>query len=59
MNTNLLDTFIQLFEATSRPEQAAEWRTKLSLVQAAGPRGRPAWPRFSINEENHNAAKNE
>jgi serine/threonine protein kinase len=52
-----LQCMIQLFEATSRPEQAAEWRDKLAMVQAAGPKSRPAWPRFSVNEESHNTAE--
>jgi serine/threonine protein kinase len=47
----VLQNLVQLFEATSRPEQAAEWRTKLAMVQTAGPRVRPAWPRLSLNEQ--------
>jgi tetratricopeptide (TPR) repeat protein len=46
-----LQNMVQLFEATSRPEQTAEWRTKLTVVQAAGPKGRPPWPRFSLNDQ--------
>jgi non-specific serine/threonine protein kinase/serine/threonine-protein kinase len=46
-----LQSLIQLFEATSRPEQAEEWRTKLAIVQAAGRGVKPAWPRFSLNEQ--------
>lgn len=49
--TESLQTLIQLFEATSRPERAAEWKTKLALVQAAGPRGRPVWPPFSVDDQ--------
>ena len=46
-----IQTLVQLFEATSRFETAAEWRTKLTVVQAAGPRGKPIWPRFSANDQ--------
>jgi tetratricopeptide (TPR) repeat protein len=46
-----IQTLVQLFEATSRFEKAAEWRTKLTVVQAAGPRGKTAWPRFSANDQ--------
>ena len=46
-----IQTLIQLFEATSRFEKAAEWRAKLTVVQAAGPRGKPDWPRFSANDQ--------
>src|SRR5262249_22053798 len=46
-----LQNLVQLFEATSRPEQAAEWRTKLAMVQAAGPKGRPDWPRLSVSDQ--------
>jgi len=49
--TETLQNMVQLFEATSRPEQAAEWRTKLTVVQAAGSKGRPAWPRYSTNDQ--------
>ena len=31
-------------------EQAAEWRTKLTVILAAGPTGKPPWPRFSTND---------
>jgi hypothetical protein len=48
--TETLQNLVQLFEATSRPQQAAEWRTKLATAQAAGRTGKPAWPRFSVNE---------
>jgi tetratricopeptide (TPR) repeat protein len=34
--TETLQNLVQLFEATSRPEQAEEWRTKLNTFQAAG-----------------------
>jgi len=46
-----LQYFVQLFEATVRPEKAAEWRTKLAIVQAAGPKGKPVWPQFSTNDQ--------
>src|SRR5262249_19772683 len=46
-----LQNFVQLYEATSRPEQAAEWRTKLAMVQAAGPKGRPDWPPFPVTDQ--------
>ncbi len=46
-----IQTLVQLFEATSRFESAAEWRTKLNVIQAAGPRGNPTWPRFSANHQ--------
>jgi serine/threonine protein kinase len=39
-----LQNIVPLFEATSRPEQATDWRTKLTVVQAAGPKARPPWP---------------
>ena len=42
--TEIMQNFVQLFEATSRPEQAAEWREKLALVQSAGPRRKLPWP---------------
>ena len=45
--TESIQDLIQLFEATSRPEQAAEWRTKLTMLASAGPTGpkrRPPWP---------------
>jgi len=49
--TESIESLVQLFEATSRFETAAEWRTKLTVVQAAGPRGKPAWPRLSANDQ--------
>jgi len=49
--TESLEYLVQLFEGTSRFEQAADWRTKLTVVQAAGPRGKPAWPRFSPSDQ--------
>jgi tetratricopeptide (TPR) repeat protein len=49
--TETMQSFIQLFEATSRPEKAAEWKASLATVLAAGPRGRPAWPRFSSSPD--------
>ena len=48
--TESIQNFIQLFEATSRPEKAAEWRDKLALVLSAGPRHKPPWPRFLAND---------
>jgi serine/threonine protein kinase len=45
-----IQSFIQLYEATSRPQPAAEWRTRLAMVQTAGPKGRPAWPRFAVSD---------
>jgi hypothetical protein len=45
-----IQALVQLFEATARFEQAAEWRTKLTVVQAAGSKDKPAWPRFSDND---------
>jgi tetratricopeptide (TPR) repeat protein len=54
-----LQSVVQLFEATSRPEQAAEWKDKLAMVQGAGPKARPAWPRFSVHEEKQDTAENE
>jgi hypothetical protein len=39
-----LQNIVQLFEATSRPELADEWRAKLTVVQAAGPKSKPPWP---------------
>jgi serine/threonine protein kinase/tetratricopeptide (TPR) repeat protein len=49
--TESLQTLVELFEATSRPEQAADVRTKLTMAQAAGRTGKPAWPRFSADEQ--------
>lgn len=49
--TESLQYLVQLFEATSRPEKALEWRTKLTAVQAAGGKGRPAWPPFDANQQ--------
>ena len=49
--TETMQSLIQLFEGTSRSEKAAEWRIKLAHVQAAGPRGRPAWPGLSSHDE--------
>jgi hypothetical protein len=46
-----IQTLVQLFEATSQFEKAAEWRTKLTVIQAAGRNGRPAWPRFPANDQ--------
>ncbi len=46
-----IQCLVQLFEATSRFEKAAEWRTKLAVVQATGSRGRPTWPRLSANDQ--------
>jgi len=48
--TETLQSFVQLFEATSRSEKAVEWRTKLAVVQAAGPKRKPAWPPFSSDD---------
>jgi serine/threonine protein kinase len=42
--TELMQNLVQLFESTSRPEKAAEWRDKLAMVQSAGPRQKPPWP---------------
>ena len=39
-----LENLIQLFDATTRPEKAAEWREKLASVRSAGPRHKPPWP---------------
>ena len=49
--TEILQNLVQLFEATSRPEKAADWKTKLAIVQTAGPKARPAWPRFSAVDQ--------
>ena len=49
-----IQSLVQLFEDTFRFEKAAEWRTKLTVVQAAGPRGKPPWPRFT-NQDQANA----
>ncbi len=46
-----IQSLVQLYEATSRFEKAAEWRAKLTVVQAAGPKGRPVWPQFSTDEQ--------
>jgi tetratricopeptide (TPR) repeat protein len=49
--TESIEYLVQLFEATSRFEKAAEWRTKLTVIQADGPKGNPTWPRFSGDEQ--------
>jgi tetratricopeptide (TPR) repeat protein len=49
--TESIQNLIQLFEATSRPEQAAEWKTKLAAVQATNLRRKPIWPPFTVNEQ--------
>jgi tetratricopeptide (TPR) repeat protein len=49
--TESLQYLAELFDATSRPEQAADVRTKLTMVQAAGRTGKPVWPRFSADEQ--------
>jgi serine/threonine protein kinase len=49
--TESIQDLIQLFEATARSENAAEWKTKLATVQAAGPKRKPVWPPFSVNEQ--------
>ena len=49
--TETLRDLVELFEATSRPEQAAEVRTKLMLVEAAGQKGKANWPQFSADEQ--------
>jgi tetratricopeptide (TPR) repeat protein len=49
--TESIQNFIQLFEATSRPEKAAEWREKLAMVLSAAPRHKPPWPRFLPNDQ--------
>jgi tetratricopeptide (TPR) repeat protein len=49
--TESIQNFIQLFEATARPEKAAEWREKLAMVLSAGPRHKPPWPRFLANDQ--------
>src|SRR5262249_43646475 len=45
----ILQNIVQLFEATSRPEEASDWRTKLTVVQTAGPKARPPWPPLRPN----------
>jgi tetratricopeptide (TPR) repeat protein len=45
--TESIQDLIQLFEATSRPEQAAAWKAKLTMLASAGPTGpkrSPPWP---------------
>ena len=49
--TETLQNLIQLFEATGRAEKAAECKTKLAVVQAAGPKGKPAWPKLFSNDQ--------
>jgi hypothetical protein len=46
-----MQNLIQMFEATSRPEKAAEWREKLSAVLSAGPRQKSPWPRLLANDQ--------
>ena len=45
-----IQALVQLFEGSSQFEKAAEWRTKLTVVQAAGRRSKPTWPRFSTDD---------
>lgn len=45
-----MENLVTLFENTSRPESAAEWREKLTAVQAAGAKGKPTWPAFAPEE---------
>ncbi len=45
--TESLQYLAQFYEATSQIEKSAIWRTRLAMIQAAGPRGRPAWPPFA------------
>ena len=54
--TESLQNLVQLFDATSRPEKATEWKTKLTLVQAAGRSARSDWPPLSTNEQTTAAA---
>ena len=49
--TESIQYLVQLYEATSQYDKAAEWRTKLTVVQAAGPKGKPTWPRFSTDDQ--------
>ncbi|HWX19693.1 MAG TPA: tetratricopeptide repeat protein [Candidatus Binatia bacterium] len=49
--TESMQNLIQLFEATSRLEKAAEWRTKLAMLQAAPSGRKPPWPRFSSDDQ--------
>jgi hypothetical protein len=49
--TETVQNLVQLFDVTSQTEKAAEWKTKLAVILAAGPKGRPAWPRFSVNNQ--------
>ena len=49
--TESIQDLIELFEATSRPEQVVEWKAKLAAVQATGPRRKPFWPLLSVNEQ--------
>jgi hypothetical protein len=43
--TECLQYLVQFYDVTSQPEKAAEWRTKLAMVQAT--RTKPVWPKFS------------
>lgn len=50
--TESIQDLIQLFEATSRPEEAGEWKTKLAAVQATtGSKRKPIWPPFGEKEQ--------
>jgi serine/threonine protein kinase len=42
--TECLQYLIQFYDATTQPEKAAQWRTKLAIVQAT--RKNPVWPKF-------------
>jgi serine/threonine protein kinase len=44
-----LQNLVQLFEATSQPDVAAEWRERLAMVQSAGPKAKPPWPLLPPN----------
>jgi tetratricopeptide (TPR) repeat protein len=49
--TETIQSFVQLFEATGRSEQAEEWNAKLTMVQAAGRKGKPDWPPFLVSDQ--------
>ncbi len=46
--TECVQYLILFYDATSRHEKAAEWRTKLAMVQAT--RKKPVWPKFSDDQ---------
>jgi hypothetical protein len=49
--TETLQSMVQLYEATGRDEKAAEWKGKLAVVRATGPKRKPVWPPLSSTDQ--------